>query len=150
MTLCIPRTLRRTLAFVAVVTAVPAALMGCPKKDVPAVPEAAPPPPASTPAVTDLAPLSDDAGAEAEAAAPKKYGGGGGMTPNQLKIKACCNGMRTQAKQMGTSPEAYQVNAAAAMCDQFATQVGASGSAPEFAQIRAMLKSVTLPAACSF
>jgi hypothetical protein len=101
--------------------------------------------------VTELAPLTDDAAAEAEAAAPKRYaGGGGGMTGNQVKIKACCNAMRTQAKQMGTSPEAYQVTAAAAMCDQFSTQVGASGSAPEFAQIRGMLKSVTLPAACSF
>jgi hypothetical protein len=72
------------------------------------------------------------------------------MTANQVKIKACCNAMRTQAKAIANSPEAFQVNAAAAMCDQFASQVGASGSAPEFAQIRGMLKSVTLPAACSF
>lgn len=145
-------TFRRTLAFVAVVVSVPAVLAGCPKKEeAPPPPEAAPPPPASTPEVTDLAPLVDEAGAEAEAAAPKKYaGGGGGMSGNQLKIKACCNAMRAQAKAMGSSPEAYQVNAAAAMCDNVAVQVGASGSAPEFAAVRAMLKSITLPAACSF
>ena len=143
-------TLRRALTFVAVVVSVPVALMGCPKKEPPppAAPEAEAPP-ASTPSVTDLAPLVDEAGAEAEAAAPKKYAGGG-MSPNQLKIKACCNAMRTQAKAMGNSPEAFQVTAAAAMCDNVAAQVGASGSAPEFAQVRAMLKSITLPAACSF
>jgi hypothetical protein len=144
-------TFRRTSVFVAVMVSVPAALMGCPKKEAPAVPEAGPtPPPASTPSVTELAPLTDDAGAEAEAAAPKKYTGGPGMSGNQLKIKACCNAMRTQAKTMGNSPEAFQVTSAAAMCDQFATQVGASGNAPEFAQIRAMLKSITLPSACQF
>jgi hypothetical protein len=151
MTLSAARTFRRTLTFVAVAVALPVVLMGCPKKEAPAAPDAgAPPPPASTPEVTDLAPLVDDAGAEAEASAPKKYAGGGGMTGNQVKIKACCNAMRTQAKAMGSSPEAFQVTSAAAMCDQFASQVGASGSAPEFAQIRGMLKSVTLPAACSF
>ncbi len=143
-------TVRRALTFMAVMVAVPTALMGCPKKEeAPPVPEAAPPP-ASTPEVTDLAPLTDDGGPEAEAAAPKKYAGGGGMSANQLKIKACCNAMRTQAKAMGSSPEAFQVNAAAAMCDNVAAQVGASGNAPEFAQIRGMLKSITLPAACSF
>ncbi len=100
---------RRLVMFVAVVSAFPAALAGCPKKDVPqAVPEAAPPPPASTPEITE------------------------------------------QAKAMGSSPEANQVIVAAAMCDTVAAQMGASGSAPEFAQIRAMLKSITLPAACAF
>ena len=143
-------TLRRALTFVAVVVAVPVALMGCPKKEPPPPPAPeAEAPPASTPTVTDLAPLVDDAGPEAEAAAPKKYTGGG-MSANQLKIKACCNAMRGQAKAMGSSPEAFQVTAAAAMCDNVAAQVGASGNAPEFAQVRAMLKSITLPAACSF
>lgn len=144
---------RRMLAFMAMVAVVPVALStltGCPKKDPPPppVPEAAPPP-ASTPEVTELAPLTDDGGAEAEASAPKKPSGPG-MSANQLKIKACCNAMRTQAKAMGSSPEAFQVNSAAAMCDTVAAQVGAAGTAPEFAQIRAMLKSIQLPAACSF
>jgi hypothetical protein len=144
---------RRMLAFMAVVAVVPVALTtltGCPKKEPPPppVPEAASPP-ASTPEVTELAPLTDEAGSDAEAGAPKKWTGPG-MSANQLKIKACCNAMRTQAKAMGSSPEAFQVNSAAVMCDTVAAQVGASGTAPEFAQIRAMLKSIQLPAACSF
>jgi hypothetical protein len=145
---------RRSLTFVAVVALVPVGLTmltGCPKKEAPPppVPEAAPPPPASTPEVTELAPLSDEGGVDAEAGAPKKWTGPG-MSANQLKIKACCNAMRTQAKAMGSSPEAFQVQSAATMCDTMAAQVGASGTAPEFAQIRAVLKSIQLPAACSF
>ncbi|MGH7437313.1 MAG: hypothetical protein ACRENE_16675 [Polyangiaceae bacterium] len=144
---------RRMLTFVAVVALVPVGLTtltGCPKKEAPPppVPEAAPPP-ASTPEVTELAPLADEGGADAEAGAPKKWTGPG-MSANQVKIKACCNAMRTQAKAMGSSPEAFQVNSAATMCDTMAAQVGASGTAPEFAQIRAVLKSIQLPAACSF
>src|SRR5258708_26900231 len=78
---------RRLVMFVAVVSAFPAALAGCPKKDVPqAVPEAAPPPPASTPEITELAPLVEEAGADAEAGAPRKWGGPG-MSGNPLKIK---------------------------------------------------------------
>ncbi len=143
-------TFRRALSFAAVVVTVPAALMGCPKKAPPPVEDAgAPPPPASTPEVTELAPLTEEAGVDAEAGAPKKWTGPG-MNPNQLKIKACCNGMRTQAKAMGNSPEAAQVISIAAMCDQLAAQVGPAGNAPEFNQIRQMLKSVTLPAACQF
>ncbi len=142
-------TLRRASCFLAVVVSAPAALMGCPKKAPPPVEDAAPPPPASTPEVTELAPLTEEAGVDAEAGAPKKWTGPG-MNPNQMKIKACCNGMRAQAKAMGNSPEANQVIAIAAMCDQLAAQVGPAGNAPEFAQIRAMLKSITLPAACQF
>jgi hypothetical protein len=102
--------------------------------------------------VTELAPLTDttDAGdAAAEAAAPKKWVGPA-VTPNQLKIGACCAAMRAQAKQMGQSPEAFQLNAAAVQCDLFAKQVGPAGTAPEFAQIRQMLRSVKLPSACQF
>jgi hypothetical protein len=58
--------------------------------------------------------------------------------------------MRAQAKQLGQSPEAFQINAAAAQCDVFAKQVGPGGTAPEFAQLRAILKSVQLPSACQF
>jgi len=102
--------------------------------------------------VTELAPLTDttDAGdAAAEAAAPKKWVGPV-VPPNQAKIEACCVAMRAQAKQLGSSPEAFQINAAAAQCDVFAKQVGPQGTAPEFAQIRQILKSVKLPSACQF
>jgi hypothetical protein len=147
-----PSTFRRTLSpvcFAAVVVSVPAALMGCPKKAPPAVEDAGAPPPASTPEVTELAPLTEEAGVDAEAGAPKKWTGPG-MNGNQLKIKACCNAMRAQAKQMGSSPEAFQVTSVAAMCDSLAAQVGPQGNAPEFNQVREMLKSVKLPSACQF
>ena len=140
------------MAVVALVPVGLTMLTGCPKKEAPPppVPEAAPPPPASTPEVTELAPLSDEGGADAEAGAPKKWTGPG-MSANQVKIKACCNAMRTQAKAMGSSARGLlEVNSAATMCDTMAAQVGASGTAPEFAQIRAVLKSIQLPAACSF
>ena len=74
--------------------------------------------------------------------------GGGGYNGNQLKIKACCNAMRAQAKQMGASPEAFQINALAAQCDMFVTQVGPQGNAPELNQLREILKSIKLPSAC--
>jgi hypothetical protein len=51
---------------------------------------------------------------------------------------------------MGSSPEAFQINAVAAQCDVFAAQVGPQGTAPELAQLRAILKSVKLPAGCQF
>jgi hypothetical protein len=141
------------MMFVAVTAGVPATLMGCPKKPQPAVEDAgAAPPPASTPEVAELAPLTDDGGADADAAPPKKWtgGGGGGSTANQLKVKACCNAMREQAKKMGSSPEAFQVTALAAQCDGVAVQIGSQGNAPEFNQLRQILKSIKLPAACQF
>jgi hypothetical protein len=127
-------------------------VMGCPKKAVPPVEDAEPPPPASAPTVTELAPLTDiaDAGDAAAEAGPKKWTGPA-LNPNQMKIAACCNGMRTQAKTVGLqSPEGFQLNAAAAQCDVFAKQVGPQGTAPEFAQIRQLLKTVKLPSACQF
>jgi len=110
----------------------------------------APPPPASTPTVTELAPLTDDGGPDADAApeAGKKASGGGGYNTNQLKIKECCNAMRAQAKSLGSSPEGFQINALAAQCDMFASQVGPAGNAPELNQLRQILKSVKLPSAC--
>ncbi len=141
---------RRTLTFLAFVTFVPVLVMGCPKKE-PMVDDAGPTPvPSSAPTVTELAPLTDDGGPDADAApeAGKKPGGGGGYNANQLKIKACCNAMRAQAKAMGSSPEAFQINALAAQCDMFATQVGPAGNAPELNQLRQILKSLTLPSAC--
>jgi|HubBroStandDraft_6_1064221.scaffolds.fasta_scaffold446814_2 hypothetical protein len=142
---------RRTLTFLAFVTFVPVLVMGCPKKE-PMVEDAGPTPvPSSAPTVTELVPLSDDGGPDADAApeaGKKPSGGGGGYNSNQLKIKACCNAMRAQAKAMGSSPEAFQINALAAQCDMFATQVGPAGNAPELNQLRQILKSLTLPSAC--
>jgi hypothetical protein len=140
--------IRHTAVFLAFMTFVPVLLLGCPKKE-PAVEDAGPPAPAALPDVTELAPLADDAGPVVDAApeAGKKLGGGG-YNSNQLKIKACCNAMRAQAKQMGASPEAFQINALAAQCDMFVTQVGPQGNAPELNQLREILKSIKLPSAC--
>jgi hypothetical protein len=101
------------------------------------------------PAVTELAPLTDDAGDDAGAsdAAAKRWVGPA-VKPNQQKLQACCNAMRAQAKAMGSSPEATQLLGAAATCDTFVKQVGPAGSAPELAAIRGLLKSVKLPVAC--
>jgi hypothetical protein len=143
--------IRRTLTFLAFTTFVPVLVMGCPKKE-PMVEDAEPPAPASAPTVTELVPLADDAGPDADAApeaGKKPSGGGGGYNANQTKIKACCNAMRAQAKTLGpSSPEGFQINALAAQCDSFATQVGPAGNAPELNQLRQILKSLTLPSAC--
>ena len=134
--------------------ALPAVWAGCSKKPEPVVeqPKPEPPAPAPTPEVTELAPLVDDAGVDAAAPVAKKPagGGGGGANANQLKVKQCCNAMRAQAKQLGSSPEANQINAFALQCDIIAGQVGPQGNAPEFNQLRAVLKSIKLPAACQF
>jgi hypothetical protein len=149
------RSTARRVSSVILFVALPVLLLGCPKKPAPAVEDAAPaaPPPASTPTVTELAPITEDAGedAAAEAAAPKKWTGGApAYNANQAKIKECCNAMRAQAKQMGSSPEAFQLNALAGQCDGFAIQVGPQGTAPELAQLRQLLKSIKLPGACQF
>ena len=146
---------RCSVGLIVVAFGLPILALGCPRKAPPAAEEAGPtaPPPASTPEVLELGPLVDEGGTEAPETGPKKYtgGGGGGSNLNQQKIKACCGAMRSQAKTLGpASPEGFQLNALAAQCDVFAAQVGPAGNAPELNQIRQMLKSVKLPAACSF
>ena len=127
-------------------------LLGCPKKQA-AIEDSGPHAPVvqDVPDVVVLQALTEeDAGPDAaDAAAPKKWTGPA-TNPNQQKIQMCCNAMRAQAKQIGNSPEAVQIAQLAAACDMFATQVGPAGNAPEFNQLRQMLKSVKLPAACSF
>jgi hypothetical protein len=140
----------RTLTFLALVTAFPAALLGCPKKQPPVVDAGAAPTAAEAPDVVVLSALTEDAGEDVEAAAAVKKWTGPAVNPNQQKIQACCNAMRSQAKQLGNSPEAFQITAFAGQCDVFAKQVGPAGNAPEFNQLRQMLRSVKLPAACSF
>jgi len=146
------RPFRRAVFFAGFVLSVPIFLLGCPKKPPPVVDAGEPPPPAST-TVVDLAPLTDDDAGDAGdgEAGPKKWTGTGtASNPNQVKIAACCNAMRAEAKKLGASPEAFQLNAVAAQCDQFARQVGPAGNAPEMNQARAILHSVKLPAACNF
>jgi hypothetical protein len=144
--------IRRAVFFAGFVLSVPIFLLGCPKKPPPVVDAGEPPPPAST-TVVDLAPLTDDDAGDAGdgEAGPRKWTGTGtASNPNQVKIAACCNAMRAEAKKVGASPEAFQLNAVAAQCDVFARQVGPAGNAPEMNQARAILHSVKLPAACNF
>ena len=141
----------RRLAWLGVVMSIPVFAAGCPKKPSPPAVEDVPAP-APTPSITDLAPLTDtgDAGDAAAEASAKKWNGPA-VNPNQAKISACCAAMRAEAKRLGlSSPEAFQINALAAQCDVFAKQVGPLGTAPELAQLRQVLKSVTLPSACQF
>ena len=142
---------RRAAIFFTFALAFPVFVMGCPKKQPPVVDAGEAPPPASS-SVTELAPLVDDAGDDGDGAveaAPKKWTGPGG-NPNQLKIQACCNAMRGEAKTLGASPEAFQMKALAGQCDVFAKQVGPAGNAPELNQLRQVLRSVKLPGACNF
>jgi hypothetical protein len=132
--------LRRTLAFVALTLGLPVVLVGCPKKPPPVADAAPPPPPAST-TVTDLAPM-DDGGDEADAPdgdGGKHWGGGGGGGPN-AKVLQCCNALAAQAKKLGNSPEAFQLNALAQQCT-----VAAKGNAPEFAGLFAAIRSKNVP-----
>jgi hypothetical protein len=143
----------RSLAVVALSVFIGALVAGCPKKEAPVVQEAGPPPTPepSAPQVTELAPIEDDSGPATDAAseAGKKWSGGG-YNANQLKIKGCCNAIRTEAKTLGSSPEAFQLNALSLQCDAFAAQMGAQGSAPELNQLRQILKTAKVPLACQF
>jgi hypothetical protein len=145
---------RDTLLSATLALAIAALPTGCQKKQA-AVQDASPPSvaPASTPEVTELRPLTEDAGSDAaavDAAIAKKPSGAGTYNANQQKIRQCCNAMRTQAKQLGPSPEANQLVGFATYCDTLAVQVGPQGTAPEFNQLRQLLKSITLPSGCQF
>jgi hypothetical protein len=142
---------RRAVIFFTFALAFPVFVMGCPKKQPLVVDAGEPPPPASS-SVAELAPLVEDAGDEGDGApeaGPKRWTGPG-QNPNQTKIQACCNAMRSQARTLGASPEAFQLTAVAAQCDVFAKQVGPAGNAPELNQLRQVLRSVKLPGACNF
>ena len=132
---------RRAVFFFVFAFSIPVLTTGCPKKPVP-VEDAGEAPPASTPSVTQLAPLTDDGGDEAgDASDGGHHGWGPPVNPNQQRIKACCNALRGTHDPMLMS--------IAAQCDVLASQVGPSGSDPAFAQLRAILKTQKLPAACS-
>lgn len=141
---------RQGIFALAAFSAVPL-LAACPKKDTPAVVDAAPPPP---PPVEDAAPLvlvpvEEDAGADAGAdAGPKKYTGPAGNA-NVARLKQCCAALGTQAKQLGASPEAGMLQQAAAQCSAMAGQAGATGNAPELGVLRTLLAGRTVPAVCA-
>jgi hypothetical protein len=144
---------RRAVLFFAFAVGFPVFVMGCPKKQPPVADAGDPAPPASSTAVAELAPLTEDdagdGGPDADAG-PKKWTGPG-VNVNQSKIQACCRAMRGEARTLGpTSPEGFQLNAMAGQCDIFAKQVGPAGNAPELNQLRQILRGVKLPYACNF
>jgi hypothetical protein len=128
---------------------IPLLALAC-KKPEPAIVDAGPPPVATDAAPAILAPLDEDAAVpDAADAAPVKHAGSG-LTTNQARAKQCCAAIRSQAKQLGASPEANMLNTMAASCDAFALQVGptSGGQAPELAPLRALLKGKTVPPVC--
>jgi hypothetical protein len=142
---------RRAAVLFTFALAFPVFVLGCPKKQPPVVDAGEPPPPPAASSVTELAPLTEDAGEDAsDAAEAGKKWTGPGVNANQAKIMACCNAMRAEARKLGPSPESFQLTAASQQCDVFAKQVGPAGNAPELNQLRQVLRSVKLPAACQF
>jgi hypothetical protein len=131
--------IRRAVFFFVFALSIPVVTTGCPKKPVPV--EDAEAPPASSPSVTQLAPLTDDGGEDAAVEAEAGRHWGPPVNPNQQRIKQCCNALRNTHDPM--------LAAVAAQCDMIAAQVGPSGSDPAFAQLRGILKGQKLPAACS-
>jgi hypothetical protein len=141
-----------------VAISIPGLWTGCTKRPM-ADEDAGPPaPPAtSTPTVTELLPLTMDAGDDADASAdaaeastsvPRRWTGPA-LSPNQAKIKACCSAMRAQSRVLGlSSPEGYQLNTLSIQCDAFVAQIGPQGTAPELSQFREVLKNIQLPSAC--
>src|SRR5262245_37247495 len=95
---------RRILLAFSIAAAAPL-LVACPKKEVPAAPEAAPPPAPVEAAVVDLTPIVEDAGPDVYEASAPKYTGPA-VNPMVARIKQCCAAIRAQAKALGSSPEA--------------------------------------------
>jgi len=115
------------------------------KKDPPPPPVIETPPAPVETAPVELAPLVEDAGADADASdgAVKKATGGGSTAASRMK--QCCNALRTQAKNLGPSPEAAQLQTIATVCDQ-----AASGTAPEFAPLKSLMAGKNVPPVCQF
>jgi hypothetical protein len=69
-------------------------------------------------------------------------------SPGPARIKQCCNGIRTQAKNVGASPEANIMLGIAVQCDIVAVQAGGDPG-PGLAQVRRMLQGHPVPPACA-
>jgi hypothetical protein len=142
------RSLRsRAMSMLLLGSALPLFVLGCPKKSAPDVPDSGAPIAVIDSGVTVVGPLDDggdDGEAEAEAA---PHHTGPAVNINTARIKQCCNAIRSQAKQLGASPEANILTGLALQCDNVASQAS-SGTAPEFAAFRQLLKGRVLPAGC--
>lgn len=144
----------RALTGMSLLFGLPLLLLGCPKKTAAVDTDAGATPPVVVDAApTELKPLDEvDAGEQDASDAAVKKPTGSGLTTSQTRVKQCCNAMKAQAKAMGTSPEAAQLQALAIQCDAIALQVGPSKGpqAPELEPLRALLRGKpTLPPLCS-
>ncbi len=127
----------RRLLFL-LVAVLPSAAAGCSGCHHPSAPVAdAAPVTSEQPDVTQLQFL--DAGDEGDAADAEAGRRGVNPVPPS-KLAACCNALRAEAKKLGNSPEAFQLNGLAQQCDQ-----AVKGNAPEFAGLFAILKSRNVP-----
>lgn len=139
----------RTVFALVVFSALPL-LVGCPKKEVPAVDAAPPPAPEVDAAPLVLTTLDDDAGADAaDAAEAGKKATGPGVPTNVARLRQCCGQLRTQAKALGASPEAGFLTQSAAQCDQLAAQAGPGANAPELGILKAALAGRNIPPICA-
>lgn len=139
---------RRTIFALAIFSAMPL-LVACPKKDPPVVDAGLPPAPVEDVVTTNLAPMEEDAEAGADADADAPVYKGPAVNTNVARLKQCCNALATNAKQLGSSPEASMLVAAAAQCSAMAAQIGPTGNAPELGTLRAMLQGKNVPAVCA-
>jgi hypothetical protein len=140
-----------SVAALACVGGVLALVAACNKPQAAAVFDAGPPPVATDAAPTILVPLDDTATTVDAAVAVVKRSGGPALSSNQTRAKQCCAALRTQAKSLGSSPEANMLTTFAAQCDVVAMQIGptSGGQAPEFATIRQLLQGHTIPSVCN-
>ena len=120
------------------VAGVPSAAAGCSGCHHPSAPVVDAAPVSSEPDVTQLQFL--DAGDEGDAAAEAEAGRRSVNPVPPNKLTACCNALRAEAKKLGNSPEAFQLNTLAGQCDQ-----AVKGNAPELAGLFAILKSKNVP-----
>ena len=132
---------RRALYTLALATAMPIFVLGCPKKQPPPPEDAGVAPPPSDTGPLLLAPLDDDAGDAGDggdADAGKKWTGPG-MSSNEAKVRACCARLRSQFALLPnqTSPEVMQLKTFATQCDAIAAQVHTNPNAPELAALKA-------------
>ena len=134
--------IRRALCSLAVASALPLLMLGCPKKEQPAAPDVYVPPPPASSTASDLQPLDTDAGEDSGPDTGHHAGGHAGNI-NQARIKQCCTAMR---KQFGTAPEMQGI---ISTCDAFAAQAAPNANAPEFQAFRQAIKGHILPAGCS-
>lgn len=76
----------------------------------------------------------------------KAAAGGGG---NVGRLGQCCTALASEAKRLGSSPEAGMLTSAAAQCSALVAAAGPNGTAPELGALRGLLAGRNVPAVCA-